>query len=413
MRQIGILPLILAYTACTGESVIDKQENSAPVVLIVSHSDGVEVQDGYVEHFRATVSDDDNQFTDLSIAWYVGEEIVCDWSAASPAGDSTCSIVFGEGDSNVVVEVRDPQGAGGRAELSVVVLPTEAPTVTMLTPLGNSNYYSDQLIQFSAMVGDLEDDVEDLIVTWTSSVDGELSLDASVNSDGEMSDYGYLSEGNHAIEVRVEDSSGKVSTDEVVIRVGGANTIPTCEITTPVDGTTAVVGEMITFRGLVNDADIPATSLQVEWISDKDGLLGASVPSSNGNVGLAYDELSADTHNISLEVTDEIGAVCISQIFLTIGNPPTSSISSPQNGEIFAVGDTITFRGVVSDTEDQSNAIAVEWVSDIDGVLQSGNANSQGISQFTRSNLSAGMHSISFTATDSSGLSPMISSLFE
>ena len=220
MRSLGLLPLILTYTACTGESVIDKQENSAPVVVIMSHSDGVEVQDGYVEHFRATVSDDDNQFTDLSVAWYVGEEIVCDWTEASPAGDSTCSIVFGEGDSNVVVEVRDPQGAGGRAELSVVVLPTEAPTVTMLTPLGNSNYYSDQLIQFSAMVGDLEDDVEDLIVTWTSSVDGELSLDTSVDSSGEVSDYGYLSEGNHAIEVRVEDSSGKVSIDEVVIRVG-------------------------------------------------------------------------------------------------------------------------------------------------------------------------------------------------
>ena len=46
MRSLGLLPLILTYTACTGESVIDKQENSAPVVVIMSHTDGVEVQDG-------------------------------------------------------------------------------------------------------------------------------------------------------------------------------------------------------------------------------------------------------------------------------------------------------------------------------------------------------------------------------
>ena len=34
---------------------------------------------------------------------------------------------------------------------------------------------------FSALVSDLEDASEDLIVIWTSNVDGELVLDTSVN----------------------------------------------------------------------------------------------------------------------------------------------------------------------------------------------------------------------------------------
>ena len=401
MRQIGIIPLLLA---CSGESVLEKQENAAPSVLIVSHSDGVAVQDGYIENFRATVSDENDVYGDLLTAWYVGDEVVCDWATVSPAGDSLCEIVFTEGDSNVIVEVRDPQGAGGRAELSVEVLPTEAPIIELLTPESGGSYYSDQLIQFSALVSDLEDAAEDLIVTWTSSVDGELALDTAINSEGEVSDYTYLTEGNHAIELRVEDSSGKFSTEEVVVRVGGENNLPVCSITNPLDGDAFVEGELIVFRGEASDADIPATDLSIEWSSDKDGLLGTATASSNGQVTFSTDVLTTDGHTISMNVQDEIGALCSAQIFMTVGTPPMASIDEPLNGSVFAVGDTITFRGTVSDTEDNTNAIAVEWNSDITGTLNSGFANSQGISQFTSSSLLPGVHSVSFSATDTSGL---------
>ena len=121
--SFGILSLLLACN----ESVIEKQNNTAPTILIGSHSSGVEVLDGYIESFRASVSDDDNDYSELSVAWYVGEDIVCDWAEVSPAGESFCDIVFSSGDTNVIAEVRDSQGAGGRAEIDVVVTPTEAP----------------------------------------------------------------------------------------------------------------------------------------------------------------------------------------------------------------------------------------------------------------------------------------------
>ncbi len=126
------------------------------------------------------------------MACYLCEDIVCDWAAASPGGDSSCDIVFTQGDSNVIAEVRDPQGAGGRSELSIEVMPTEAPIIELLNPVAGGSYYSDQLIQFSALVSDLEDASEDLIITWTSSLDGELVLDTAVNSTGDISDYTYL-----------------------------------------------------------------------------------------------------------------------------------------------------------------------------------------------------------------------------
>lgn len=399
--QRWISPIFLL--AC-GEQVIEKQENSAPLVLLVSHSDGAEVQEGYAESFRATISDDDNEFSEIQAVWYVGDEIVCDWAELSPAGDTTCQIVFDADDTNVIVEARDPQGSGGRAEVSIIVFPTEAPVIALLTPEAGQAYYSNQLIQFSGMVSDNEDANEDLIVTWTSSVDGELVLETTPDSTGLISDYTYLSEGQHAIELRVQDSSNKVSTAEVVLQVGGENAIPQCVITEPASQSAAVVGDTVIFMGTATDDDIPNTDLMVEWISDKDGVLGLSTPSTSGAVSFAYSALTADTHTISMNVRDEIGSLCAEQILLTIGNPPNAVITAPSDGAILAVGNPIIFQADVSDPEDQPSEILVEWISSLDGTMHSSVANAQGTAQFPTSGLSAGLHSISLTATDSSGL---------
>ena len=182
MRLSFGLPLV--WMACGGENVIESKQNTTPVVVIASHSPDAEILEGYTETFRATVSDDDNEFEDLSVAWYVGETIVCDWEAVNPAGESYCDVVFAEEDSNVIAEVRDPQGAGGRAEIDVVIVPTQAPEVEILTPTQNGNQYSNELILFSAQISDNEDLPADLTAIWTSSVDGDLPVDATPDSEG-------------------------------------------------------------------------------------------------------------------------------------------------------------------------------------------------------------------------------------
>ena len=67
-------------------------------------------------------------------------------------------------------------------------------------------------------------------------------------------------------------------------------------------------------------------------------------------------------------------------LIVLVGNPPMATIDEPLDGTIYAVGETVTFRGTVTDSEDQPNQIDVEWNSDVEGVLQSGNVNSQGLS---------------------------------
>ena len=396
--------LFLLSLACTGENIIEKQDNSAPIISIGSHSDGAEVQEGYAETFRAQVSDDNNSFDELSVAWYVDDDLACDWTAATPAGEAFCDIVFSPEDQAVVAEVRDTDGAGGRAEVAISVLPTEAPLIELLSPLGDLNYYSDQLIQFSALISDQEDATEDLVIQWTSSVDGSLILDTSPDSAGEISDYTYLSEGQHAIELRVEDSSGKIAVEEVVLQVGAENSLPACGITSLEEQDAFIFGETIIFSGTAVDEDIPNNELSIEWSSDKDGIFDTHSPTSSGEVSTSYSDLSSDTHTITLTVQDEIGSICSDAVIILIGNAPTAMIENPLDGEVYSLGESIVFSGSASDTEDQPNSLTVVWVSNLDGEISQGTANSQGTSQFSSASLTAGLHSISFTVTDSAGL---------
>ena len=393
--------LLVGVFACGGN---DKQQNNTPTITIMSHSDNVEVQDGYVEYFRAVVSDDDNEFDELSVAWYVGEQLVCDFEVANPVGESRCEIVFVDGDSNVIAEVIDSEGASGRDELNVAVLPTEAPLIELLSPLSENNYYTSDLVQFSALVSDSEDASEDLVILWTSSLDGELPLGSSIDTSGEISDYAYLTEGNHAIELRVEDMAGKVSIEEVVIQVRGENHIPSCDFTAPTNEESFVVNDFIVFSGTATDVDIPNNELTVELSSNLDGVFQTVSPFSDGTFSIAVDTLSTGTHTITLIVSDEVDAQCTTGMLLSVGTVPTVSIDQPLDSGLFSVGDTITFRGTATDNEDPEDQISVVWTSDIDGELQSSNPNSQGVSQFTYSELSAGVHSVSLSATDTSGL---------
>ena len=398
--QLGLIPLLFACN----ESVIEKQDNAAPSIMIASHSASVEVLEGYTESFRATVSDDDNEFSELTVAWYVNEEIVCDWATVSPAGESFCDISLTTDSTNVVAEVRDPIGAGGRSEIAVVVSPTDAPTAEIVSPIQSSNHYSDQLIHFSGVIGDNEDAPEDLIVTWSSSVDGDLILDTSPDADGNISDYGYLSEGQHALELRVEDSSGKITKEQLVLQVGGANSIPTCELLSPDAQSSFQVGESILFEGIALDENVSASDLSVTFNSDKDGLMGNATVDTNGTVIFTTNQLSNNTHVISLLVEDEVGANCQSSVVISVGTPPSVTIVQPMSGDVFSLGTDVLFNGSFADAEDSMNGIIVSWASSSAGEISSGTPDSQGIHQFSTNSLTAGLHTISLSALDSTGL---------
>ena len=75
----------------------------------------LEVQEGYVVSFRAQVSDDDNPFEELEIAWFVDDD-KCAWQFASSSGESSCDIVFNPDDTSVVAKFETHKALEGEAK---------------------------------------------------------------------------------------------------------------------------------------------------------------------------------------------------------------------------------------------------------------------------------------------------------
>ena len=94
----------------------------------------------------------------------------------------------------------------------------------IISPVMEGIFYSDQLITFEGIVSDAEDDAEDLVAFWESNIDGVLeNVDTTPDENGEILGYTLLSEGQHAIELEVADTTGKTSRESVIITVGAPN----------------------------------------------------------------------------------------------------------------------------------------------------------------------------------------------
>ena len=397
---------ILLYTfglGCASEKAITTY-NNPPTASITSHSDGAEIYEGITINLIGQVSDTNHSESELLARWSSDVRELCPETNASADGAVSCQTSLEEGEQEIRLQVIDPEGEAVIATHSIIVIPTQAPNVEIISPIIDSAYYSDQLILFSALITDEEDGVDDLSYTWNSNLDGELPITAPLDADGMVNQYLNLTTGQHAISLVAEDSSGKRTTQTVAITVGGINQEPTCDILSPESGTAFVEGESIDFSGFASDEDISNTELTIKWTSSIDGEFNTQNADTDGGIAFSYNNLSKGSHTISLQVYDDVETMCQQSIQLEIGSPPTIELTSPAIGSIHTFGDNIMFEGTVSDAEDVPSNLAIEWVSSLDGVFSSQSADSSGSLTLPYSFLSAGTHSIIVTAQDSSGL---------
>lgn len=400
MRQSFALLALLG--ACSDAGVT--KFNGAPTTTITSHGNDDTVREGDVIALAGTVSDVDDALSSLTVTWTIDGAAVCEMSIPDTSGRVTCEHAFVAGGGEVQLEVRDPSGGSGRAGVSLDVQPTDAPTASISAPTATGTYYSDQIIAFQGTVDDAEDSADQLVVTWETEGLGDLGLEADVTSEGRVEAYGALSEGEHAVRLRVVDTTGRTALESVVIQVGPPNTAPTCALTLPADGSAGPLGSEVRFEGTVDDVDVDESSLTVVWSSDRDGELGGSTPDSDGTVRLAWDDLSVATHLITLRATDEVGGTCTDSIYYTVGTPPSLTITAPTSGDLVSEGENVQFAATVSDGEDLPTDLIVSWESDLDGVFSTQGSDSTGEISFREDALTAGDHTVTVTVTDTDGL---------
>lgn len=172
------------------------------------------------------------------------------------------------------------------------------------------------------------------------------------------------------------------------------NHIPLVKILTPTSESIFRVGIPIIFIGEGSDFEEgDLDSAAFVWSSDVDGIFGAGE-------ALVISSLSANTHNITLTVTDSLNGSGISSviIYVTEGNvQPVAEILSPPDNAIFFAGDTLTFKGTASDFEDGAlTGASLVWRSNWDGLLGTGDS-------LITTAISLNTHIISLIAIDTEG----------
>ena len=166
--------------------------------------------------------------------------------------------------------------------------------------------------------------------------------------------------------------------------------IPEVTIINPINEAIFNVGDTVIFTGSANDLEDGDLSADLSWTSDKDGIIGSGATFTAG-------ALSLGTHVITTSVVDSSGFTGSAILSITINEPPTVSISAPSDSSVFNVSDSITFAGSANDSEDGDLSAILDWSSDLDGDIGSG-------ASFMTSTLSIGIHTITASVTDSSGL---------
>jgi len=400
MRLVAVL---LFGLGCTSEDKLSVR-NAIPVALITSHTATEAVREGDLLTVIGTVSDDTDAPSTLSVTWYAGDAPVCAPSPPLDDGITICEVVVPAAEElKIRLEVRDPNNALGEDTVTLEITENQAPEVALSAPTTEEVHVVGELIEFAAVVTDMEDAPEELSLWFESSLDGRIDLTVTPTSDGEVAGSILLTEGSHNLALWAEDTVGHTNSDSVIITVGPVNTGPVCEITQPESGTAVALGDLVVFEATASDVDVPSDWLTASWQSDEDDLLGDSSPSSAGAIAFPIDTLTANTHIITLTVTDEVGATCTDFILLTVSTPPVVSVTAPLDGATVNEGDPITFAATVTDEEDPAASLTVDWNSSLDGSLSSGPPDSSGNSTFISSALSAGTHVMSITVTDTDG----------
>jgi hypothetical protein len=419
-----------------------------PSVAILQPANGAGFFVGDQITFQGTAIDAQDGSLSSSLAWS------SDHDGALGNGVSVVTTLT-QGAHTVTAAVTDSDGHPGSAQVQVTVAPpppaNTAPLVTITAPPDSQTLSSTTPVTFTGTADDLEDGPLTATLTWTSSVDGALGSGGSVTR--------TLSIGTHTITARAVDNGALPGSASIIVHV----TAPTILEFTPtadayVDsgsssknfGTAKILrsdnspvciaylrfavagvgGRPITHAVLRMQVDSASGANankggDVRLVTDtawsETGITYANRPATTGallasrgtavalnqvidfDLGTALDGDGTKSFAIVTSSSDNVDyrsreSATPPKLVLTLGgNLPQVAITQPASGGVVFAGTTVNVSATATDVEDGDMAAQVKWASSLDGALPSGASSST-------STLQIGTHTITASATDSSGL---------
>ena len=199
---------------CTDQVIyIVEAPNTPPTVTVVSPSTGDVLAAGDPVLFDATVSDAEDDPSDLSISWTSDIDGVLSTAPADSSGYSRFTDTgLSVGSHAITLTVTDSEGAYTTAvmviEIEEALVVNTPPVITLVSPEDGATVLASEPVVFSAVINDGEDAPSALTITWTSSIDGVLT-GATPDALGTVSfTEPVLSLGTHIITVTAADTGG-------------------------------------------------------------------------------------------------------------------------------------------------------------------------------------------------------------
>jgi hypothetical protein len=282
-----------------------------PAVTITSPSEGSSLYEGATTSFQALAETfDGTDLNTLTHSWVTGSTTMCASASFDAEGIGTCDYAFpADGSHTVTVTALDPAGNRATATISIEVLDNEAPSIELTDPADGSSYAPTDLIVFRALVSDAEDSPEDLVVTASSNVDGDLGLSATPTSSGEYTAATSLSAGAHLVTFTVTDTAGRTDQDTLTLSINQAPSAPGVDISPdPAPSGYALTASVVTASV---DPEGDAITYRYDWYRD----------------GTLYQSSSNPTVTSGVTVRDEYWEVSVAPNDGTSdGNPGTAGI---------------------------------------------------------------------------------------
>ncbi len=282
-----------------------------------------------------------------------------------------------------------------------------APSVSIVAPLDGDAVEPGALVEFYGVAKDSQEPSTNLQITWTSSIDGVFDTTAADRNGDLLVATNALSGGAHVITLSAVDSRGDSGSQSIELQVGEVNNVqgaPTLVIVSPDPGEQVGASTPITVLATVaDDIDAPET-LPIEIVDDPDGVVWTGYPAPTGTIEAQFTAHTLGVHTLVINALDSEGKLgTASTSYEAIqDHVPLVNISSPNDGDWYDTVDTITFRGNVSDDTTAKEQLAVQWVSDIQGLLSAAAPDSNGDTTFA-SPLLGGTHVVTLIATDLEG----------